>query len=139
MMRRIAPLFLLPLLAAACNDHEPVQAFRSAVLIGDRGISIPLPPPSVLQAPQQEVEVQGAVEGVLPAGAEVRLVDNEGGDETAAEVGAEGGFSATLEVNLTNSCIEAWTVDEDGNAGERRFFSTRVEADDSILVVDGCE
>ncbi len=139
MMRRIAPLLLMALLGSACNDHQPVQAFRSAVLIGDRGISIPLPPPSVLQAPQQEVDVQGSVEGDFTPGAEVRLIDNEGGDETVALVEAGGVFSASLEVDLTNSCIEAWAIDPEGGAGDRRFFSTRVEADESILVVEGCD
>ena len=138
MTRSIASLFVLGALAAGCNDPAPVSAHRSAVVIGDRGISIPLPPPSVLKAPQQEVEVEGALEGTLDEGAEVRLVDRAGGDE--ASVAPEGmSFTATLEVNLTDACIEAWVVDADGVESERRSYSTRVEADDSIRVVVGCD
>ena len=127
-------------LSAGCNDPAPVQAHRSAVLIGDRGISIPLPPPSVLQAPQQEVEVHGelATAGGLTGEAEVRIVDVEGGDE--ASVPVEGGtFTAVLEVDLSAACLEAWVVDGDGSEGERRFYSTRIEADETIRVLEGCE
>ncbi len=127
----------LGLLAVGCNDHAPVQAHRSAVLIGDRGISIPLPPPSVLQAPQQTVEVHGDLDGTVGEGAEVRIVDNEGGDE--ASVPAEGGrFTAQLEIDLTRACLEAWVVHAEGAEGERRFYSTRIESDDTIVVVPGC-
>jgi len=121
-----------------CNDPVPVQAHRSAVVIGDRGISIPLPPPSVLEAPQQEVEVHGQLDGAVPDGAEVRIVDTEGGAE--ASVPAEGGaFTASLEVDLSSACLEAWVIDADGSEGERRYYSTRIEPDDSILVVEGCD
>jgi hypothetical protein len=138
MTRSLASLFALGLLATACNDPAPVQAHRSAVLIGDRGISIPLPPPSVLQAPQQEVEVHGQLEGASDEGAEVRVVDTVGGEQ--ASVAAEGGvFTATLELDLTTACLEAWVVDAEGSEGERRLYSTQIEADESILVVPGCE
>lgn len=138
MSRSIASLFVLGVLAGACNDPAPVPAYRSAVLIGDRGISIPLPPPSVLQAPQQEVEVEGALEGTFDEGAEVRIVDTAGGDE--ASVSPDGAsFTATLQVDLTDACLETWVVDADGVESERRSYSTRVEADDSIRVVLGCD
>ena len=123
---------------AGCNDPAPVQAHRSAVLIGDRGISIPLPPPSVLEAPQQEVEVHGQLDGAVAEGAEVRIVDIEGGAE--ASVPAEdGAFTASLELDLSAACLEAWVVDADGAAGERRTYSTRIEPDDTVLVVAGCD
>lgn len=138
MFRSIASLIVLGVVAAGCNDPAPVSAHRSAVVIGDRGISIPLPPPSVLQAPQQEVEVQGALEGTVDDGAEVRIVDTAGGDE--ASVSPDGmSFTATLEVDLTDACLETWVVDADGAPSERRTYSTRIEADDSIRVVPGCE
>ncbi len=131
-------LAALGTLAAACNDPAPVQAHRNAVVIGDRGISIPLPPPSVLQAPQQEVEVRGELEGSVGEGAEVRIVDNDGGDE--ASVPAEGlGFTATLEVDLTAACLEAWVVDADGAESSRRLYSTVIEDDETIRVVAGCD
>lgn len=138
MRHSILTVLAFGLLAAGCNDHAPVQAHRSAVLIGDRGISIPLPPPSVLQAPEQTVEVQGELDRFLGEGAEVRIVDNEGGDE--ASVPAEGtGFTAELDVNLTSACLETWVIDADGIEGERRFYSTRIESDDTIRVVPGCD
>lgn len=138
MSRSIASLFVFGVLAAGCNDPAPVSAHRSAVLIGDRGISIPLPPPSVLQAPQQEVEVEGALEGNVDEGAEVRIVDTAGGDE--ASVSPDGAsFTATLELDLTDACLETWVVDADGVESERRSYSTQVEADDSIRVVLGCD
>lgn len=136
-MRTFTSLLVLGLLAGGCNDHAPVQAHRSAVLIGDRGISIPLPPPSVLQAPQQEVEVHGQLDAALD-GAEVRIVDIEGGDD--ASVPAQSGeFTAVLEVDLTAVCLETWVVDADGVDGQRRYYSVRLEADETITVVSGCE
>ena len=138
MRHSILTVLALGLLAAGCNDHAPVQAHRSAVLIGDRGISIPLPPPSVLQAPQQTVEVHGDLDGSIGEGAEVRIIDNDGGDE--ASVPAEAGhFTAELDLDLTSACLEAWVVNAEGAEGERRFYSTRIESDDTILVVAGCE
>lgn len=138
MTRRIASLVGLLVMAGACNDPAPVQAYRSAVLIGDRGISIPLPPPSVLAAPEQQVEVHGEVDRDVGEGAEVRIVDTAGGDE--ASVPADGlSFTATLEVDLTQTCLEAWVVDPDGDPGEHRFYSTSIEDDDSIRVVAGCD
>jgi len=129
---------LAGVILAGCNDPAPVQAHRSAVLIGDRGISIPLPPPSVLRAPQQEVEVRGELDGAADEGAEVRLLDTAGGDE--ASVPVEGtGFTASLELDLTAACLEAWVVGPDGDEGEHRTYSTVVEDDESIRVVEGCD
>ncbi len=138
MMRCFAPLFALGILAGGCNDPEPVQAFRTTVFIGERGISIPLPPPSLAAEPQQEVEVQGIVDGDVEPGSEVRLVDTAGGDETVAEI-EEDSFAATLELDLSAGCIEAWLVASDGSQGEHRFFSTVISDDDTVEVREGCE
>lgn len=138
MRHSIVTVLAFGLLVAGCNDHSPVQAHRSAVLIGDRGISIPLPPPSVLQAPQQTIEVHGDLDGAIGDGAEVRIVDNEGGDEASVAV-ERGSFIAELDVDLTRVCLEAWVIDAEGIEGERRYYSTRIESDDAILVVSGCE
>ncbi len=128
----------LVLLVSACNDPAPVQAYRSAVLIGDRGISIPLPPPSVIAAPQQEVDVHGELDRDLGEGAEVRIVDTTGDDE--ASVPARGSsFTATLEIDLSSACLETWVVDAESAEGEHRFYSTSIEDDESILVTPGCE
>jgi len=129
----------LGVLIAGCNDPAPVTAsHRSSVVITDRGISIPLPPPSVLEAPQQEVEVDGEIDGDVGEGAEVRIVDTRGGDEASVPA-TDGRFTATLQVDLTAACIETWVIDADGFAGQPRRYSTHVEPDDSIRVEPECD
>jgi hypothetical protein len=133
---------LLGGLLAACGVHEAKPSFRSSVRIGDRGISVPLPPPSFWEAPHQEVEVQGEVqhgEG-LAAGTEVHILDNEGDAEIQVRLAeGESTFVATFELDLSNNCLEVWLVAPDGSEGERSLYSTRIVAADQIEVVEGCE
>ena len=135
-------LVLLAGLLGACAVHEARPAFRSTVWIGDRGISVPLPPPSFFEAPHQEVEVAGTVQHAdeLAAGTQVHIVDNAGDAEISVPLPeGENEFVATLELDLSESCLEVWLVAPDGDESDRSLYSTRIVAADEIEVVQGCD
>jgi hypothetical protein len=114
------------------------------VLIDDRGISIPLPPPSLVDEPEQDVDVDGEVIGLPddPTGLMVRIVDSAGGAELDVPL-ADG--SATfhgegLAIDLSDNCIELWLVAADGREGDRNQYRAIIDASgQSIEVADGCD
>jgi hypothetical protein len=135
-------LVLLAGLLTACAVHEARPAFRSTVWIGDRGISVPLPPPSFYEAPHQEVEVEGQVQHSddLAAGTEIHIVDNVGDADIVVPLQqGESSFVGRLELDLSDSCLEVWLVAPDGGEGDRSLYSTRIVSVDEIEVVEGCE
>ena len=131
------------LLIAACAQATGEPAFRRSVFIGDRGISVPLPPPSLFEAPKQrvdiEVEVQG--DGSLPAGTELRIVDNEGEAETALMLAGDEteALAVGIEIDLTMNCLEVWLVEGD-REGEHALFTASIDTDgQTVLTTPGCE
>ncbi len=137
--------FLLATLGmAACVDHQPEPAFRASVLIDDRGISIPLPPPSLVDEPEQEVDVAGEVIGLANGGADLRVhvADRMGGAEIDAGLveGSHTFHAQGLAIDLSNNCLELWLVDADGREGERTDYRAVIDASgQAIEVFDGCD
>lgn len=124
-----------------CAVHEPVAAFRSTVFIDDRGISVPLPPPSLTAAPVQEVEVEGEIgdADAIETGAVVHAREVNTGVEVVVELEADAsGFVASLELDLSDSCLELWVEQPNGRDGAPRTYSTSITVDDEIEVVEGC-
>lgn len=141
--RAIAGFLLATLCMPACVVHEAEPAFRASVLIDDRGISIPLPPPSLIDEPEQEVEVQGEVVGLDEGatGLVVRIVDSTGGAEldVPLEDGSSTFHGAGLTIDLSDNCLELWLVDTDGREGEHSEYEAVIdESDGSVTVVEGC-
>jgi hypothetical protein len=134
--------FVLSALLAGCVVHDPEPAFRAAVFIGDRGISIPLPPPSLVDDPEQEVDVEGEVIGLDDEvdGLVVRIVDQAGGAELEATLTESSTFRAEgLPIDLSDNCIELWLVDAEGREGERVQYQALIdESGQSIEVSEGC-
>lgn len=132
------------LACAACAVHEPVPAFRRAVFIADRGISIPLPPPSLFEAPHQKVDVSGQLQGddQIAAGTTVHVIDDRGNGETEVELAAGvASFQATLEIDLTDNCLELWAEAPDGSEGGHSLYSASIEAvgdTQQVAVGEGC-
>lgn len=128
----------------ACATHEVEPAFRASVLIDDRGISVPLPPPSLVDEPQQDVEVQGEVVGLEgdASGLVVRILDNVSGSELEATLDADDMFRVEgLGIDLTDNCIEAWLEDDGGAEGQHRRFEASISASGQeveVVEVDGC-
>lgn len=134
--------------ASACAAHEVEPAFRASVLIDDRGISIPLPPPSLVDEPEQDVEVEGQVVG-LDGDLEdlaVRVVDNVGGAELQTPLGGDSRFRLQgLGIDLTDNCIEAWLENTSGEEGAHRHFEAVIsepgpggEQSLEVVEVSGC-
>ena len=135
-------MFTLSSLLGACAVHEPVPVVRSAIFVGDRGITVPLPPPSLTATPEQEVEVEGEIDGPtqLEAGTVVRVVDNRGSADVVYELSPdERTFSVTMRIDVTDSCLELWLETPKGQRSAPTLVSTRVVSQQDVAVVDGCE
>jgi len=137
-------LLLLSLGASACVIHEAEPAFRATVLVDHRGISIPLPPPSLVDEPDQEVEVDGEVVGLQDGvtGLVVRITDSVGeADVEIPLADGESTFHAEgVLLDLTDNCLEIWLRDADGREGDSRSYRAVIDpSDDSVSVVEGCD
>jgi len=142
--RAFAGFVLSTLALGACASHEAKPVFRASVFIDDRGISIPLPPPSLVDEPEQEVDVEGEVVGdaLELDGLVVRIVDHRGGAEldVPLEEGSTSFHGSGLAIDLSDNCIELWLVDAEGREGERADYQAVIDASgQAIEVVEGCE
>lgn len=143
MARRITALATLTLagVLCACVVHEPKPAFRAGVYLGDRGISVPLPPPSLVDEPQQDVEVDGEVETDKPlaAGSTVHVVDLHSGERVEVELAAGSSeFTASLHLDLTDHCLELWVQTPDGEVGDRMQYRAEIVDATTLDVNEGC-
>ena len=138
------------LLAAACARHEANPAFRRSISIGDRGISVPLPPPSLTAEPEQEVDVEADAIGDDPvlAGTVVHVEDvlGEGIAELELAADAERFVVEGVLVDLRANCLEVWLVAPDGRESDHALVHAVIVPDDddedsleSIVTVAGCE
>ncbi|MEM9461597.1 MAG: hypothetical protein AAGF11_45960 [Myxococcota bacterium] len=141
-VRSVLSAFVLFTLGA-CAIHEAEPAFRATAFIGDRGISVPLPPPSLVSEPQQEVHVQGSVFGLEGDGEDLRvhMFDQVGGASAEVPLTADATFQAEgLSLDLTDHCLELWVEDAEGQQGEHLTYRAVIGEDDqTIAVVEGCE
>lgn len=138
-----ALLALVVLGQVACATHEPRPAFRRGVLIDDRGISVPLPPPSLLDAPKVDVEVQGSLPGAdeLALGTVIHLDDLDGDARVSADVDAATAsfVLADISIDLTANCLELWLEAPDGRESDRTMVHAAIAEDDTVVTVAGCE
>lgn len=148
--RAFAGVGLAGLLLGACAHHEAEPAFRRTVFIGDRGISVPLPPPSLTAEPEQDVDVDAQALGEDPvlAGTMAHVEDVVGGGTAELELTADAQHFTIegLPVDLTDNCLELWLVAPDGREGDRILVHAVIVADDddedtleSISTVSGCD
>ena len=137
----LTALVALSTASVACAVHDPVPVFRSAVFVGERGISVPLPPPSLTAMPKQDVDVEGSVQGDddVRAGTVLHVVDNRGDGDVEAELDARAqAFQVSLTIDVSDSCLELWLEAPDGTESMRNLFSTRIVDDQTIEVLEGC-
>lgn len=141
--RAFTGFVLSSMAVGACVAHDPEPAFRAAVLIDDRGISIPLPPPSLVDEPEQEVDVEGEVINLAAGhdGLIVRIADQTGGAELDVPLDGSNAFHASgLPIDLSDNCIEVWLVDADGREGDHAQYQALIDASgEAIEVSEGCD
>lgn len=138
-----AALALVALAVVACVAHEPRPAFRRGVLVDDRGISVPLPPPSLLDAPKVDVEVAGTLPGAdkLKDGTVVHLEDTEGDARASADVDvAKASFALDdITIDLTANCLELWLEAPDGRESQRTLVHAEIDGADAVITIAGCD
>ena len=125
----------------AVHQAEPV--FRASVFVGDRGISIPLPPPSLIAEPEQEVDVEGQVVGLDDAdvdGLVVHVVDEVGGAQAEVLITGESFHVEGLAVDLTDNCLDLWIEDAEGQQGEHSMVTAVIDpSGQGVTVEQGCD
>lgn len=130
------------LVLAACTTHDVRPAFRRSLGIDDRGISVPLPPPSLLDAPKQDVDVAGYSHGPdeIVAGTVVHVEDTTGTavGELELAAGQRDFVVEGLAVDLRDVCLELWLVAPDGAESEHLFVSAEITAEQAIVTSIGC-
>lgn len=128
--------------ASACASHEASPAFRRALVFDDRGISVPLPPPSLIDEPEQEVDVHGTIEGdPIAAGTRVHVEDTEGdamGEVELAKGATSFGVSG-LVVDLRRHCLEVWLETPDGRDSEPTYVRAHIVDAKTLATSEGCE
>lgn len=137
-------------LGTACAQHEASSAFRRTVFVGDRGISVPLPPPSLIDAPKQDVDVHADALGDDPvlAGTVAHVEDamGESADELELAADAHAFVIEGLSIDLTQNCLELWLVAPDGRESQHVLVHAVIVPDDddadaleTISTVPGCD
>lgn len=143
MPRRMTAAACLLALAAGCVAHEARPAFRRGILVDDRGISVPLPPPSLADEPYQEVDVEGTVPGddTLSAGTKLHVEDLDGDAGTSVEVNptTESFKLQGVWIDLTANCLELWLEAPDGRESERTHVRAVIVSDTEIRTEPGCD
>jgi hypothetical protein len=141
--RLVALALTLLATASACAFPDPVPAFRRSVFIDDRGISVPLPPPSFFDFPLQTVDVDGTTDGhdQIAAGTKLFVEDTDGDAYKQIDLGAD---ATTFEVDgiaidLTMNCLEVWMQAPDGRLSGRARFHVEIVDRTTIETVEGCE
>ncbi len=129
--------------SAACATHDANPAFRRTLLFDDRGISVPLPPPSLIEQPEQEVDVHGATEGAdaIVAGTKLHIedIDGEAAGELTLDAGATSFDAKSLFVDLREHCFEVWLETPDGRETQHTFVRAHITGPKSLETVSGCD
>lgn len=127
----------------ACQPyHLPGGGADDGPQIGDRGISVPVPPPSLTAAPQQEVDVDGELGDPNSEPNTIVTLWVYGGPEDkgyqiVADPDGTFHFSGVL-IDLTDNCIEV-SSEEPGPYGGTSivsFFRAHIAADDRTIITE---
>jgi len=108
--------------------------------VAEHGISVPLPPPSVLDAP---IRIEGGLEGEDEAPEGTRVFARELVGEAEAEAPLDASSQAFaiegLRLDLTNNCIELWARTPEGASTEPTLVSVSLDEDeDRVVTTPGC-
>jgi hypothetical protein len=143
-LHRLAALALIVVATAtACVSPDVKPAFRRTVFIDDRGISVPLPPPSFFDYPLQTVDVDGTTDGhdKIVAGTKLFVQDLDGDAYEQIELAADAtDFKVEgVAIDLTMNCLEVWMQAPDGRLSGRPQFHVEIIDRTTIETVEGCD
>ncbi len=134
---RLSALFAMSLvLGTGCNSH-PVGNFDDGPQITARGISVPVPPPSLKLMPVQRVDIEGEIDSNAEVeGTRVFLRETRRGVQGQYVLPEQDRsfFFEGVEVDLTDNCIEVWTEDFEAKASLHSFFVASIDVDDQSVV-----
>lgn len=131
-------LLLSLVYGTGCNSHL-LTSPDGGPQIGDRGISVPVPPPSLKLAPVQRVDIEGEIGAAAgEPGTRVFLQETERGLDGRVDMPEDDGsfFFEGVELDLTDNCIEVWTEDGDGNDSVHSFFRASIDDDDQSVLTE---
>ncbi len=127
-------------LGTGCAPHIFGGDADAGPQIQEKGISVPVPPPSLWAAPVQEVDIEGEL-GIANAepGTVVYLQDAFG--EMGAFVVAEPDgsfFFEGFEIDLTENCLELWSEEPGpyGGTSVHSFFHANIAEDDQSVITE---
>lgn len=123
----------LLLVAGACNQVSflvPAPA--------PRGVTIPLPPPSLTAEPVVEVDIEGELaNGAMDDGVRVSLYEQETDLGYFTYTVGGGWLIPDVLVDTTNNCLSVWTTnDSEGHESVREYFKLQQRTGDEC--VPGC-
>lgn len=124
----------------ACTDHLPVSPDDGPQILAS-GISVPVPPPSLLAAPLQAVDIDGELgDSAVADGTQVFLRDAIQGDPgyfIVAEPDGSFHFKGVL-LDLSNNCIEIWSEEPgpDGAQSMTSFYRAKIAEDDQSVIAE---
>ena len=102
-----------------------------------RGISVPIPPPSLTAEPVQEVDIEGSTNLMNPVPQTlIYLYEHRTDQGYFVFADDTGDFSFTeVKLDLTNNCMQVWFEEpgEDGKTSEDGFYQASIAEDDQSI------
>lgn len=136
---RVVALSLGMAFGKGCNDH-PIGNYDDGPQIAERGISVPVPPPSLTAAPRQQVNIEGEL-GISDPEPDtvVSLWDryNDGIPGAFNLANPDGTFRLDgFELDLTMNCLEVWSKEPGpyGKESVHSFFVASIDPDDQSVI-----
>lgn len=139
-MPRILALAAVAILSlgTGCNDVS-IGGYDDGPQIDKRGISVPVPPPSLWAAPVQQVTIEGKLGFSDPEPMTVVFLQNAFTDQWPfVYADGDGSFRFEgVELDLTQNCLEVWS-EEPGPYGDmslHSFFRASIDPDDPQQII----
>lgn len=141
---RLAALLTLAFGTACQPFHLPGGGYDDGPQIGEHGISVPVPPPSLTLAPKQTVDVEGDVNNPDPepnTQVSIMVIPSDGERLTYTfAVDPDGTFSlkGRVQLDLTDNCLEVWSEVPGayGSQSMHSFFRATIAEDDQTILTE---
>lgn len=125
-------------LGTACNDVS-IGGYDDGPQIDKRGISVPVPPPSLWDMPIRTVTVEGQLGDSEPEPMTVVFIQDTFQDAGLfVEANPDGSFKfEDMQIDLTQNCLEVWSEEPGayGRMSVHSFFRASIDPEDPSLIV----